>query len=515
MIRPSLAAGAAGVAAALLATGLTTAPAARAAGPDDPAEVLRLGAEEKLIPRGVITDPDGTVHTRYERTYDGLPVLGGDLVVHRNRSGKVEDVDKATEATIKVPTVKPSVAPPAARRTAMAAAPGAPTVDKAPRKVIWAASGKPVLAYETVVGGRQKDGSPSRLHVITDATTGRKLFSFEALKSGVGTGQYNGKVTIGTVKAGGKFLMKDTARGGHVVRNAKQSPEDRGPLFTNATDTWGNGKPSMAQTAAVDAQYGAAMTWDYYLNVHKRKGIRGNGKAAYSIVHYRDRVWESWLNAQWDDDCFCMRYGDGLDGKYPFTELDLAAHEMTHGVTSATAGLLYSGESGALDEATSDILGTAVEFYAENPKAPANYLIGERVNFHGDNKPLRSMDKPSKDGHSADSWSRKFFADPDYDVHYGSGIGNHFFYLLAEGSGKKTINGFTYNSPTADGKKVTGIGRAAAEKIWYKALTAYMTSTTNYKGARSATLKAARDLFGTKSGQYRAVQAAWDGVNVK
>ncbi|MER5781065.1 M4 family metallopeptidase, partial [Streptomyces mobaraensis] len=117
-----------------------------------------------------------------------------------------------------------------------------------------------------------------------------------------------------------------------------------------------------------------------------------------------------------------------------------------------------------------------------------------------------------KDGRSADYWRRGL---GDLDVHYSSGVANHFFYLLAEGSGAKTINGVKYNSPTWGGIKVNGIGRGAAEKLWYKALTVYMTTNTDYKGARSATLKAARDLYGTKSKQYKTVQAAWDGVNVK
>ncbi|CAM5674656.1 Neutral metalloproteinase OS=Streptomyces aurantiogriseus OX=66870 GN=GCM10010251_36710 PE=3 SV=1 [Streptomyces aurantiogriseus] len=100
------------------------------------------------------------------------------------------------------------------------------------------------------------------------------------------------------------------------------------------------------------------------------------------------------------------------------------------------------------------------------------------------------------------------------DVHYSSGPANHFFYLLSEGSGSKTINGVTYNSATYDGSTVTGIGRDKAVKIWYKALSEYMTSTTNYKGARTATLSAASALYGSTSTEYKAVAAAWTAVNV-
>ncbi len=185
---------------------------------------------------------------------------------------------------------------------------------------------------------------------------------------------------------------------------------------------------------------------------------------------------------------------------------------MSHGVTSATANLTYSGESGGLNEGTSDIFGTAVEFNANNAEDPGDYLMGEKIDINGDGTPLRYMDKPSKDGQSADYWSSDV---GNTDVHYSSGVANHWFYLASEGSGAKEINGVKYDSPTKDGKKVEGIGRDKAEKVWFKALTTYMTSNTDYKGAREASLKAAGDLYGKDSKEYKGVDAAWAGVNVK
>jgi Zn-dependent metalloprotease len=206
-----------------------------------------------------------------------------------------------------------------------------------------------------------------------------------------------------------------------------------------------------------------------------------------------------------------MTYGDGDSNTHPLTSLDVAGHEMSHGVTANTAGLDYSGESGGLNEATSDIMGTGVEFYANNSTDVGDYLIGEKIDINGDGSPLRYMDQPSKDGGSADYWSSSV---GDLDVHYSSGVANHFFYLLSEGSGSKTINGVSYDSPTYDGSTVTGIGRAEALQIWYKALTEYFTSTTDYSGARSGTLSAAADLYGSGSTEYNAVAAAWNAVNV-
>ena len=111
----------------------------------------------------------------------------------------------------------------------------------------------------------------------------------------------------------------------------------------------------------------------------------------------------------------------------------------------------------------------------------------------------------------ADCWSKSVGR---LDVHYSSGVGNHWFYLASEGSGAKTINGVSYNSPTCNGSTVTGIGNQKASAIWYRALTVYMTSTTDYKGARTATLNAAKDLYGATSPEYATVAAAWSAVKV-
>ncbi|WP_044581367.1 M4 family metallopeptidase [Streptomyces iranensis] len=534
--RSAIAAGTAVAAAALLASGLSTgtagaAPAKSGAQPTaltasaraellreanttkaDTASSLGLGAKEKLVVKDVIKDADGTTHTRYDRTYDGLPVLGGDLIVHRAKGGDVRSVTKATKATVKVASTTAGIAPSAAAKSAVKLAKADDTAkaaaDQAPRKVIWAADGKPVLAYETVVGGVQKDGTPNQLHVITDAATGKKLYEYQGIETGKGESEYSGSVELGTSKEGSGYTLTDADRGGHKTTNLENKEDGEGKAFTDDDDNWGTGKPDDPQTAAVDAHYGAAATWDYYKNVHGRDGIAGDGKGAYSRVHYGD----SYVNAFWDDSCFCMTYGDGQGNKAPLTALDVAGHEMSHGVTSTTAGLEYSGESGGLNEATSDIFGTSVEFNVKNTTDVGDYLIGEAIDINGDGTPLRYMDKPSKDGQSADNWSDGV---GDQDVHYSSGVANHFFYLLSEGSGAKEINGVKYDSPTSDGSKVEGIGRDKAEKIWYKALTTYMTSNTDYHAAREATQKAATDLYGADSAESKGVDAAWAGVNVK
>ncbi|GGZ21585.1 peptidase M4 [Streptomyces olivaceoviridis] len=497
------------------AVGLTPAQRAElirhaAAGTAAAARQIGLGAQEKLVVKDVVKDADGTLHTRYERTYGGLPVLGGDLVVTTARSGKTMDVIRATGATLKVAGLTPAVSKAAAEKQAVQRAKalgGTRSAADSVRKVIWAASGKPVLAYETVVGGLQDDGTPNQLHVVTDAATGKKLFEYQGVRNGIGNTQYSGQVTLTTTQSGSAYTLTDGARGGHKTYNLNRGTSGTGTLFSQTSDTWGNGTTSNAATAGADAHYGAAVTWDFYKSAFGRSGIRNDGVGAYSRVHYGN----AYVNAFWDDSCFCMTYGDGSGNAKPLTAIDVAGHEMSHGVTSNTANLNYSGESGGLNEATSDIMGTGVEFYANNSSDVGDYLIGEKIDINGNGTPLRYMDKPSKDGASKDSW---YSGIGGVDVHYSSGPANHFFYLLSEGSGAKVVNGVSYNSPTSDGLPVTGIGRDKALQIWYRALTTKWTSTTNYAGARTGTLAAAGELYGTTSAEYKAVQDAWAGVGV-
>ncbi|MFE3270322.1 MULTISPECIES: M4 family metallopeptidase [unclassified Streptomyces] len=475
----------------------------------DTARTLGLGAKEKLIVKDVAKDADGTTHTRYERTYAGLPVLGGDLVVHTK--GGRSTVSEATRATIKVPTLTAGVASGTAARQALAVAKKAdatrPEVDGTPRLVVWAAGAQPTLAWESLVEGTQDDGTPSELHVITDAASGKALSHYEGVHTGTGTGQFSGTVPVGSTLSGSTYQLVDGDRAGHRTYDLNQGTSGTGTLFTDDNDVWGDGTQSNRQTAGVDVAFGAAATWDYYKDVFGRNGIRNDGVAAYSRAHYGN----GYVNAFWSDTCFCMTYGDGAGNTHPLTALDVAAHEMSHGVTAATANLTYSGESGGLNEATSDIFAAAVEFHANLAADVPDYLVGEKIDINGNGTPLRYMDKPSKDGASRDYWDSSLGG---VDVHYSSGPANHFFYLLSEGSGAKTVNGVSYNSPTYDGVPVTGIGIENAQRIWYRALSTYMTSSTNYAGARVATLQAAADLFGAYSDTYLAVAAAWAGIHV-
>lgn len=471
------------------------------------ARQLHLGSEEALIVKDVQRDSNGAEHVRYLRTYAGLPVVGGDLVVQETPAGSIRSVDWASRRRITVASTTPSVSGSSARVGAARRAGLRPGV-AAPLAVVYAARHTPVLAWQTTVTGTRKDGTPVRDLVYTDARTGHQLGRLPQVMDANGTGKslYSGTVPLQTVLSGSTYQLTDSTRGNHSTYDANNSTSTaRGTLFTDADNVWGSGDTTSRQSAAVDAAYGAGATWDFYKSAFGRTGIKNNGVGAYSRVHYGS----SYENAFWDDSCFCMTYGDGGATLKTLTSLDVAGHEMSHGVTAATSGLNYTGDAGGLNESTSDVMGTMVEFYANNASDPGDYYIGEKIKRDGTY--LRRMDKPSLDGGSVDCWTT---STKSLDPHYSSGVGNHLFYLLAEGTGSKTIGGRAHSATACNGATLTGIGRDQAAAIWYRAMTTYWVSTTDYPQAANGMVKAAKDLYGTTSSQCTATVAAWKGVAV-
>jgi Zn-dependent metalloprotease len=323
------------------------------------------------------------------------------------------------------------------------------------------------------------------------------------------------------------YELKDTTRGGIAITDMGNGYRGVGTLLIDGDNKWGNGALNDRASAGVDAAYGFAKTWDFYKTAFAREGVFGDGVGAFGAIHYRI----NYANAFWSTDCACMSFGDG-DGSTvrPLVSIDIIGHEVSHGVTSATANLVYNSESGGLNEATSDILGTMVEFFANNPKQPPNYVIGDQIFYTpATDKFIRTMFKPHLDGISPDCYPSatkpsngitlgNFKA---MDVHYSSGVANHFFYLLAEGA--VVPNGYGAGTQANLGPSdlvcngnvgLAGIGRAAASQIWYRALTLYMVSSTDYAGARVATMNAAGDLYGVGSPNQLAVAAAWDAVTM-
>ncbi|WP_328421041.1 M4 family metallopeptidase [Micromonospora sp. NBC_00389] len=521
----------AAVSAALLTSGLLTcvATSAHAAPPTAPAPDASAAAQAATVLRtnpGAVqgssaesyqvhstkVDATGATHTRYTRTYQGLRVYGGDFVIHATPSGTYAGSSVGLAAPLTLGT-SAKVASAAAKKTARAGFTGTVEAVGTPELFVDASSGQGRLAWETVVSGWQPDGqTPSRLHVITDASTGAAVGSYDEIEAVNGTGNsiYSGTVTVDTTLSGSTYQMIDPSHGNGSTCDMNNGTSTC-TTFTDADNTWGTGASSNRQSAGVDAHFGAAKTFDYFKNVHARNGIFGNGTGVPSRVHYGS----NYVNAFWDGSR--MTYGDGSGNSRPLVSIDVAAHEMSHGVTEnvVPGGLTYSGESGGLNEATSDIFGNMVEFYANTSADPGDYQVGEKININGNGTPLRYMYNPSLDGSSDSCWST---STKNKDVHYSSGVANHFYFNLAEGTGATAYG----TSPVCgSAPAVTGIGRAKAEKIWFRALDVYFTSNTSYVNtsnpantARAYSLRAATDLYGSCSTEYKAVQAAWTAVNV-
>ncbi|WP_190087367.1 M4 family metallopeptidase [Streptomyces melanogenes] len=528
-----------------------------------------VSKDDTLTATDTLIDPDGKQHVRFVRAHKGLPVLGGDLVVHLDAKSAYLDVTRATRKQVAVTAKTPKLTAEQAKAKAASVAKG--DADSA-ELVVDARADRTALAYQIkVTGSKTTEGGGART-VVVDAATGAVLSNapvndqfvspqlkaklrqrgekvapltgatapsgaaasasgakpFNPPKSagipslGTGNSLFVGQVQLNTLKTGSSsYLLKDASRGNTETRDAggrEVVQFSQGKPFTSTNNTWGNSALSSRQTAAVDAQFGVASTLDFYKKVLGRNGIKNDGVGARAMVHFGTNVG----NAFWYSDCGCMLYGDG-DGQTftkPLVVLDVTGHELTHGVVDATANLQPTrvdandnqfGEAGSLNESLADIFGSAVEFQTNNPKNPPNYLMGEKLGLA--QTFLRRLDKPSLDKleGTVDYWSPASY---DTEVHAGSGVSSHAYYLLAEGSGQKTIGGVAYDSPTYDGSTVTGIGRDKATQIFYRALSRYMVSTTDFHDARTATLKAATDLYGANSVEYKTVDKAWAAVNV-
>jgi Zn-dependent metalloprotease len=507
------------------------------------ARLVQQATADRFVPGATVVDADGTEHVRFARTYQGLPMIGGDFVLH-SRNGKTIGVSE-TLSTTKRPGVRPAIATGRAVAAAKKEFAAAPSEAPSSHLVVYARGKTPVLAYEVLLRGFSADQTPREMHYFIDAKTGKVLDRWDGIETakpgrdgdscsggtaavGIGHSLTEGDVPVDSVKCGSVYQMRDLTRGGGYTTNMGLRQTGMGAIYTDADNKWGNGGLNSSATVATDAHYGVSMTWDYYRDVHGRSGIADDGVGAASRVHYG----RNYNNAFWSDGCFCMTFGDGDNGvtSLPLVALDVAGHEMSHGVTSRSAGLVYSGESGGLNEANSDIMGTMVEWHTDNPNDPGDYLIGEKL--YPDNPgyyALRYMFKPSLDAVSATTYSPDCYSADlgDLNVHYSSGVANHFYYLLAEGAvvpagfgpdsqfAADTGIELTKGSLVCNGNtSIAGIGRDAAQKIWYRALTVYMTSNTDYAGARAATIEAADDLYGAGSKQSKAVAAAWDAVSV-
>lgn len=469
---------------------------------------LGINNVDELKTKRVFEDDDlARTHTHVQQTYQGVPVFGGEAIVHVNADETVAAVTDDLAKAISVSTL-PNITQDEAVERAVAAYGCSSCLTAAPESDLWVLrhKNKDRLVYRVQL--RREDGTVNTAMPVyfIDAHNGKKVWDYNNLQSASGSSLYSGTVTIDTILNGTTYYMEDINRriGTFDNRNTTASTY----RFTDADNVWN----STSQRAGVDAQYGAAKFYDYYLNTHGRRGIDGNGGPAYytsingttglisSKVHYGT----NYNNAFWNGSY--MTYGDGNGSTFSsLVTLDICGHEMQHGVTERTARLVYSGESGALNESWSDVFGAMTERYARG-QSTNTWKIGEQAYTPGiAGDALRHMDNPhlaSNSGFTADDdpdhYSERYTGTGDSGgVHINSGIPNKVFYLLA--------NGGTHHR----GGSMSGIGADAAARIWYRALTSYMTSSTNFRSARTATLNAAAALYGSGSANYNAVAQAW------
>ena len=487
---------------------------------------VRAASQDAFVLRDTIRDADGTEHVRFDRTYRGLPVIGGDVVVHQ-KDGKLRSAS-LTLGTAARPSLLPKIGAQAAMVEAGAKFDG--SIDKVESKglVVYAMNRAPVLAYEIRVRGVSASQGESDMRYFVDAGTGKVLDGWNIIHSAaaVGTGKtlLIGNVSLNTSTGTGGYQLVDSTRGGGNTRNGLGKVIDNvynsAAIMTDADNIWGNNNESDVASEASDAHFGVQKTWDFYSSTFGRSGIYNDGVGVKSVVNvtFRSQGPATGGNAAWYGAPYkFMAYGLGTSSWFPVVSIDVAGHEMTHGVTEATAGLAYSNDAGGLNESSSDIMGTMVEYYANSATDTPDYMIGEKIyrsNPTG-RTALRYMFRPG----DADS-NRSYNCYPaggltGVDPHYSSGPGNHFFYLLAEGAVNPAGFSYTPAQLVCNGNtSLAGIGRDAAMRIYYRALTVYFTSAETYPQARAHTLQAAADLYGAGSAQYNGVAAAWSAVNV-
>ncbi|MFI0417161.1 M28 family peptidase [Spongiactinospora sp. 9N601] len=457
---------------------------------------LRRGPDEAYHRLSVTPGAGGMHYVAYERTYKGLPVVGGDAVVVTDASGRVRDTAAASGPS---PSNVPTKASVGSGRALTTAKTKLSRVDDSaqPRLVVLAWGAKPKLAWEVVVSGLAS-GKPSKQHVFVDARSGKIADSYDEILAGTGNGHYNGNpVTIGTSQSGSQYSMTDSGRPG--ISCGGQG----GTAYTGPDDNWGNGSGTNLETACVDVLFAVGKEWDMLREWLGRNGINGSGRGFPARVGLND------VNAFWNGSY--TNFGHNQANTKQATPIDVVAHEYGHAIFQTTPGGAGSGnENGGINEGTGDIFGALTEYYVNHPANldEPDYLVGEEVNLVG-NGPIRNMYNPSLVNRDPNCWSTQI---PNTEVHAAAGPLNHWFYLVAEGS---SPGGGKPNSPICTGgpSSVTGIGIQKAGKVFMGAL-GRKTSSWRYANVRSASMAAVVELYGANSAECNTVKNAWNAVSV-
>jgi Zn-dependent metalloprotease len=477
------------------------------------AEVIPEIATTDLAVTRERTDAIGMTHVRQQQLVDGVPVLGGEAIVHLGVDGTVRHVTDALIRDLAVDTT-PSITADDAIVAALDATIGADVVTARPPvaelRILRDDAGDH-LVWRVELEHLPDDDAElwTQPLVLVDAHGGGVLRVTErildATTNGTGTARYAGSVGFKVWEHDdGKFYLEDNARDLGVFNLQNQGQSAGVARFSDGDNVW------TSDTTAVQAHWALARTWDYYRSVFDRLGIDGsNGpgnipaKSGQGALQSAKVHWGvNTSNAKWVDPFMVFGDGDAGSDWDPLVSLDIVAHEFAHGVTSREAGLDGSNETPALHEHLSDVFGAAVEAHQAGGVNANTWRLGEQAitpNVAGD--ALRYLDDPARDGISLDYWTSTLDQE---DGHDGAGVGNLAFYLTVMGG----------DHPRRASAHVTGVGIDQAQRVWYRALTEYLTSTANYSALRNATLRAAADLYGAGYAAYRALHSAWEAVGI-
>jgi vibriolysin len=432
---------------------------------------LFRGIEDMAVSR-VNIDDQGEAHARLSQTFGGIPVFEGEAVVHLGTDGKLNSVNDKFVRDIQV-SVEPSITADQAKDAAILEMGGADMLLGEPKvdMQILRYRGVDFLTYRVQLDMRTVDDDPSMPVVFVNAHTNDIVWSYDNLETARNRNTYTGK--------------NRTTLPGTLLRTEAQAPVSDG--------------------TANAAHDGAGWVYDYYKNVHNRDSYNNAGATITSTVHHK----ANYVNAFWNGTQMVYGDGDGVQSG-PLTVLDVIGHEITHAVTEKSSALTYANESGALNEAMSDIFGARIEAYRDGAVSANTWKVGEECwtpATAGD--ALRYMNNPSLAG-DYDYWPTRYTGTSDNGgVHWNSGIANLAFYLAVAG-GTHPKGKTTNNVPALDANANTSIGMAAA--IFYRANTQCMTAGSNFTDARDCTQQAASALYGSNA--LTSISEAWKAVGV-
>ena len=505
-------------------------------------EQLSLGQDEQMRPARLETDQLGFSHQKFEQYYKGVKIEHATYTVHA-RGGAVESLSGDYEKVDKL-SVTPALSASAALSRALSAVGARQYMwqDAAQEASLKQQTGNPAASYQpqgelVIVRDFRVDAETgplvlawkfdiyaaapvSRAYYYVNAQTGDVVLRDAIIKHATTPGTatfataYSGTRSLAdetVTTTGGGYHLRDYTRGSGIeTYNLKKGTTYNNVDFVDADNNWTAAEYNNANydNVAGDAHFGAQSTYDYWKTIHGRNSYNNAGAKILSYVHYST----SYENAYWDGTR--MTYGDGASTFKPLTALDVCGHEIGHAVCSSTANLTYSAESGALNEGFSDCWGASVEKYTADKLAltgKSTWDIGEEIMKAGG--ALRSMSNPNLYGQPAYYKGRGWVsttntssANDNGGVHTNSGVLNYWYYLISVGKSGTNEVGNAY--------AVTGLGLTDAAKILFRAESVYLTASSNYASARTATINAANDLFGATSTQAQSVTNAWYAVGV-